>query len=174
MSKVCALSGARVAYLCAGAHQLEELRAITPPWVVSLPAQVAAVRALQDPDYYAARYAQTAVLRDQLASDLISLGLEVVRGVANFILCHLYASGTPAATIVQRCRSRGLFLRDAAAMGSQLGTHALRIAVKDHDTNRRIVSILREALAIGHITAPPVGWSQALEAGPPKQAGCAS
>ena len=37
MSKVYALSGARAAYLCAGAHQLEELRAITPPWVVSLP-----------------------------------------------------------------------------------------------------------------------------------------
>jgi histidinol-phosphate/aromatic aminotransferase/cobyric acid decarboxylase-like protein len=34
MSKVYALSGARVAYLCAGPHQLEELRAITPPWVV--------------------------------------------------------------------------------------------------------------------------------------------
>jgi histidinol-phosphate/aromatic aminotransferase/cobyric acid decarboxylase-like protein/GNAT superfamily N-acetyltransferase len=46
MSKVYALSGARVAYLCAGAHQLEALRAITPPWVVGLPAQVAAVRAL--------------------------------------------------------------------------------------------------------------------------------
>src|SRR6266567_4724142 len=59
MSKVYALSGARVAYLCAGPHQLEELRAITPPWVVSLPAQVAAVRALQDQDYYAARYAET-------------------------------------------------------------------------------------------------------------------
>jgi len=59
MSKVYALSGARVAYLCAGAHQLEALRAITPPWVVSLPAQLAAVRALQDPDYYAARYAET-------------------------------------------------------------------------------------------------------------------
>ena len=32
MSKVYALSGARVAYLCAGPHQLEALRAITPPW----------------------------------------------------------------------------------------------------------------------------------------------
>src|SRR6266576_385362 len=53
MSKVYALSGARVAYLCAGPHQLEELRALTPPWVVSLPAQVAAVRALNDPAYYA-------------------------------------------------------------------------------------------------------------------------
>src|SRR5205085_4484533 len=78
MSKVYALSGARVAYLCAGAHQLEELRAITPPWVVSLPAQVAAVRALQDPSYYADRYRETAALRQELSLRLTALGLAVV------------------------------------------------------------------------------------------------
>lgn len=39
-----------------------------PPWVVSLPAQVAAVAARKDPDYYRARYAQTAQLRRILAT----------------------------------------------------------------------------------------------------------
>jgi histidinol-phosphate/aromatic aminotransferase/cobyric acid decarboxylase-like protein/GNAT superfamily N-acetyltransferase len=147
MSKVYALSGARAAYLCAGPHQLEELRAITPPWVVSLPAQVAAVRALQDPDYYAARYIETAALREQLAAQLRSLGLEIVPGIANFILCHLPAAGPDAATVVKRCRAQSLFLRDAAAMGSQLGSHALRIAVKDAQTNRRMVAILSTTLS---------------------------
>src|SRR3954465_3465127 len=78
MSKVYALSGARVAYLCGGAHQLEELRAITPPWVVSLPAQVAAVKALGDPEYYAARYAETALLRQHLSEQLERLGWDVL------------------------------------------------------------------------------------------------
>jgi histidinol-phosphate/aromatic aminotransferase/cobyric acid decarboxylase-like protein/GNAT superfamily N-acetyltransferase len=142
MSKMYALSGARAAYLCAGAHQLEELRAITPPWVVSLPAQVAAVRALQDPDYYAARYAETAVLREQLAAGLVELGLDVVPGVANFLLCHLPPRGPDSASVVRRCRERGLFLRDAGVMGSQLGSHALRIAVKDAATNQRMLDIL--------------------------------
>ena len=146
MSKVYALSGARAAYLCAGAHQLEALRAITPPWVVSLPAQVAAVHALQDPGYYEARYAETAALREQLASGLGSTGADVIPGIANFVLCHLPANGPDAATVVKHCRARGLFLRDAGAMGSQLGTHALRIAVKDAPTNRRIVAILSGVL----------------------------
>jgi len=146
MSKVYALSGARVAYLCAGPHQLEKLRSITPPWVVSLPAQVAAVRALQDPDYYAARYRETTVLREQLATRLSSLGLEVIPGIANFLLCHLPPDGPDAATVVQRCRKHGLFLRDAGVMGSQLGTHALRIAVKDSQTTRRMAAILAQAL----------------------------
>src|SRR6266700_3962081 len=89
MSKVYALSCARAAYLCAGPHQLEELRAITPPWVISLPAQVAAVRALQDPGYYAARYAETAELREELAGELRNMGLDIIPGIANFILAHL-------------------------------------------------------------------------------------
>ena len=46
MSKTYALSGARVAYLCASPHQLEGLRPLCPPWAVSLPAQIAAVKAL--------------------------------------------------------------------------------------------------------------------------------
>jgi histidinol-phosphate/aromatic aminotransferase/cobyric acid decarboxylase-like protein len=45
MSKAYALSGLRVACLCAAPHVLEPLRAVTPPWSVGLLAQVAAVRA---------------------------------------------------------------------------------------------------------------------------------
>lgn len=147
MSKVYALSGARVAYLCAGPHQLEELRAFTPPWVVSLPAQVAAVRALQDPNYYAARYVETLALREDLVRQLQALQWEIIPGIANFILCHLPVNGPTADVLVRNCRKRGLFLRDAAAMGSQLGDHALRIAVKDAGTNQRIIAIIRETLA---------------------------
>jgi len=146
MSKVYALSGARAAYLCAGAHQLEALRAITPPWVVSLPAQVAAVRALQDPDYYAARYHETHELRAELVKDLRALGLDVLPGIANFVLCHLPEDGPTAAEVVKRCRTRGVFLRDAGAMGSQLGSHALRVAVKAREENTLIVQAICEAL----------------------------
>ncbi len=147
MSKVYALSGARAAYLCAGPHQLEALRAITPPWVVSLPAQVAAVRALREPGYYAQRYAETIGLRKQLVAQLRDLGLEIVPGIANFILCQLPPDGPDAATVVRRCRAHGLFLRDASVMGTQLGTHALRIAVKDGQTNSRIVDLVAATLA---------------------------
>lgn len=148
MSKVYALSGARVAYLCAGPHQLEDLRAITPPWVVSLPAQVAAVRALGDPNYYAARHCETRRLRATLGAELSAFGWEVLPGIANFLLCHLPSEGPDAATVVARCRRQGLFLRDAALMGSRLGRRAIRIAVKDADTNRRMVGIIKGALDV--------------------------
>jgi histidinol-phosphate/aromatic aminotransferase/cobyric acid decarboxylase-like protein/GNAT superfamily N-acetyltransferase len=147
MSKVYALSGARAAYLCAGPHQLEALRAITPPWVIGLPSQVAAVRALQDPGYYAARYQETTVLRESLAADLRALGWTVRPGIANFLLCQLPESGPVAETVVQRCREHGLFLRNAAQMGTRLGPRAIRVAVKDAATNQRMVAVIREILS---------------------------
>ena len=142
LSKVYALSGARAAYLCAAPHQLEQLRAITPPWVVGLPAQVAAVNALRDPQYYAARYRETARLRESLAAGLEELGWEVLPGIANFLLCHLPADGPSAASVTAACRRRDMFVRNAALMGTQLGTHTIRIAVKDAATNREMLRIL--------------------------------
>ena len=144
MSKVYALSGVRVAYLCAGPHQLEPLRPLTPPWAVSLPGQVAAVEALKDANYYALRYRETHALRTELAGALRALNWTVIPGMANFLLCHLPDNGPNAVTVIARCRERGLFLRDASAMGSQLGDRAVRIAVKDPATNRRMIEILRE------------------------------
>ena len=84
MSKVYALSGARVAYLCGGQHQMEPLRTITPPWVISMPAQLAGVYALDDPSYYEARYKETHVLREAFSSELSEIGLEVLPSVADY------------------------------------------------------------------------------------------
>jgi histidinol-phosphate/aromatic aminotransferase/cobyric acid decarboxylase-like protein len=147
MSKVYALSGARAAYLCAAPEQVAELRSLTPPWAVSLPAQIAAVKALQEPAYYAGRYAQTHLLRLRLEQELALFpGWEIIPGTANFALCHLPENGPDAATVVRKCRSRGLFLRDAGIMGHHLGNHALRIAVKDQPTGQRMMAILAETM----------------------------
>jgi histidinol-phosphate/aromatic aminotransferase/cobyric acid decarboxylase-like protein len=149
MSKVYALSGARVAYLCAGPHQLEEVRSITPPWVVSLPAQLAAIRALENPAYYTERYAETAILREHLAQALVALGIHVHPGVANFLLCELPAEGPDTATVVRACRCQGVFLRQVGNMGTQFGSHTVRIAVKDSTGNATIVAALAGALSRG-------------------------
>jgi histidinol-phosphate/aromatic aminotransferase/cobyric acid decarboxylase-like protein len=145
MSKVYALSGVRAAYLCGPETILAGLRSITPPWAVSLPAQVAAIAALQAPDYYAARYAETHVLRTEFASELQQFdGWKILPGIANFVLCHLPQEGLSAAALVTECRRHNLFLRNADAMGSTFGDCAVRIAVKDAETNRRMLDILKQ------------------------------
>lgn len=145
MSKAYALSGARVAYLAAGPHQLEDLRAVTPPWVIGLPSQVAATRALESHAYYEARWRETNQLREELADGLRGLDWDVVPGCANFLMAHVPEQGPSAADVVARARSQGLYLRDAQNMGRTMGDRALRIAVKDADTNRRMLAILSES-----------------------------
>ncbi len=147
MSKVYALSGLRAAYLCAPAPIISELRPLSPPWAVSLPAQVAAVAALRETDYYAQRYQETHTLRSELVERLLELpGIDVIPGVANSVLCHLPSTGPDATTLAQACRAHGLFVRDLTSLRSRLGARAIRIAVKDRRTNQRIVNILAAVL----------------------------
>ncbi len=147
MSKVYALSGARCAYLCGPAHMLDELRPISPPWAVSLPAQMAACEALRNKSYYEGRWAETHVLREQLAAGLEALGWDVVPGCANFLLCHLPPRQPNAAKLVAACRARGLFIRDVANMGSCFDERTVRVAVKDRRTNRDMLERLAAAIA---------------------------
>jgi histidinol-phosphate/aromatic aminotransferase/cobyric acid decarboxylase-like protein len=148
MSKVYALSGMRAAYLCAAMHQLSDLVAITPPWAVSLPAQVAAVRALQDESYYRDRYQKTRSLRAELIEGLQSIGIrEIVPGAANFVMFHLDPEHPTAAAVVSESKQRGVFFRDVSSMGSALGPRALRIAVKNRETNILIVEALEKVLS---------------------------
>jgi len=118
MSKCYALSGARVAYLCGPERLLAELRRFTPPWVVSLPGQVACVMALKSPDYYARCYAQTHVLRQGLREALLRLpGIAaVLDSTTNFLLCFLRAGAPSSAQVVALAAREGVFLRDASSM----------------------------------------------------------
>lgn len=147
MSKVYALSGMRAAYLCGPMHQLADLIPWTPPWAVSLVAQVAAVRALEDATYYAERYAETHLLRAKLISGLRSLGIkEIIPGKANFVMAHLEEEHPTAAVLVKESRESGVFLRDVTSMGTNLGARALRIAVKDRKSNQIILGTLEKVL----------------------------
>jgi histidinol-phosphate/aromatic aminotransferase/cobyric acid decarboxylase-like protein len=147
MSKVYALSGLRVAYLCGPAPHVAALGALSPPWSVSLPGQLAAVFALRDPGYYEDCYRLTHEYRAALADRLESTaGLRVTPSVANFLLLHLPSTGPDAATVLDRCRESGLFLRDVSSMGTGLGPRAIRTAVKTPRENELIADILEASL----------------------------
>lgn len=148
LSKVYALSGMRVAYLCASPHHLEDLRVLTPPWSVSLPAQISAIYALQSADYYETQYQKTHLLREELSKGLRDLGIsEIIPGSANFLMFHLPSENDDAALIINKCREYGLFLRNASEMGSSMGSNAIRIAVKDELTNMRMLEIINNAMS---------------------------
>jgi histidinol-phosphate/aromatic aminotransferase/cobyric acid decarboxylase-like protein len=148
LSKMYALSGMRVAYLVAEPSVAAELRRWTPPWPVSLPAQLAAVAALSDPSYYRDCWQRTHELRSQLAAELAALDDELVvdEAVSNFVTLVLPVGGPSAATFVAECRRHDVYLRDLSPMSSQYEGRTVRIAVKNPDENARIVAACRAVL----------------------------
>jgi histidinol-phosphate/aromatic aminotransferase/cobyric acid decarboxylase-like protein len=147
LSKMYALSGLRAAYLVANTGTAADLRRWSPPWAVSLPAQIAAVRALQDPDYYAARWKETAALRADLAQELalIDARVQVEESVANFVLVTLPVGGPTAALLVHECRRDDVFVRDLSPLSPAFEGRTVRVAVKDAAANTRVVNAFRAA-----------------------------
>jgi histidinol-phosphate/aromatic aminotransferase/cobyric acid decarboxylase-like protein/N-acyl-L-homoserine lactone synthetase len=164
LSKGYALSGMRVGYLCGAPAVIAELERLTPPWVVGLPAQIAAVRALESPHYYADCYRKTHELRGRLMDGLCGLDdrLRVIAGIANYVLCQLPDDGPDALTFVSHCRARGLFVRDVSRLGSVLGRRAIRIAVKEAAVQQRLLAIMADVLAL---TMPRAARSLPLSVG---------
>jgi histidinol-phosphate/aromatic aminotransferase/cobyric acid decarboxylase-like protein len=128
MSKVYALSGLRVGYLVAQPPILARLTPYEPPWAVSLPAQVAAVEALGDPDYYIEHWNETRRLREDVVSQL--KGVTVYPSDANYYLIE--PEDAPA--LAARLREKDIFVREFSGQGY------LRVAVKDAQQNARIIA----------------------------------
>ncbi|GKQ39788.1 histidinol-phosphate aminotransferase family protein [Streptomyces sp. A012304] len=150
LSKMYALSGMRAAYLVAEPATAAELRRRTPPWQISLPAQLAAVAALRDPAYYGDRWLRTHALRRRLATDLAGLdeAVEVEESVANFLTLTLPPGGPSAAQLVRECRRHDVYLRDLSPLSPRYQGRTVRVAVRDTAENARIVAACRAALDI--------------------------
>ncbi len=145
MSKFFALSGLRVGYLAADRALIDTLAPWNPPWSAGLIAQVAAVRALQSYDWYRAHARRTHELREQLRREIDALpGLRCFPSTTNFLL--FATEHVPAATLVARCRERGVYLRDCASLSPRFQARFVRTAVKDAAANRCIVEALAGAV----------------------------
>lgn len=72
--------------------------------------------------------------------------LSIVNTTTNFVLCHLKEDGLTAAKLVSECRKVGVYLRDVGNLGKQFGKHTIRIAIKDSQTNQRILQTLSSVL----------------------------
>ncbi len=145
MSKVYALSGLRAGYLIAAPSTVRELARRMPPWAVSLPAQVSAVEALANPDYYRQRYAETHSLRANLAESLATPGVEIRQGCANFLL--LKVPGSAEAILRRMAEVHDVHVRNCDSMGSCFHDNWLRITVMSPEQNLRIAAAFTSAVA---------------------------
>jgi len=145
MSKCYALSGLRVAYIVS--QKSNYLRKYIPPWSVSLPAQLAAISALNNPDYYQNKYHVIHFEREKFSQGLTEIGFKVFPGVANFLLTTLpIDSNYSSSSFITESRNLGLFVRDAENMGVTLTNKSVRFAIRSSEENIRMLSLVRKII----------------------------
>ena len=71
-----------------------------------------------------------------------SIGWDTVDGCANFVLAHLPSGGPTAADVVASARASDVFVRDVGNMGQAFAGRAVRVAVKDADSQARVLDVL--------------------------------
>ena len=145
MSKFYGLSGLRIGYLVTDPEFAADLERRSPPWSIGLLGQVAAVEALKDRDYYSGRVIETGALREGLSAGIASLeGLTPVLSDANYLLFRTDA--LPSDELLRRTTEQNVFLRDCDTLSPRFGKRWVRTAVKDSESNARILAALQNAL----------------------------
>lgn len=140
LSKVYALSGVRAAYMVAPPDLVESIAPKSPPWAVSLPGQLAAIKALQSQAYYDARYRETQEYREAFLAHVKAEGFQVVNGCANFILLDV----GDAERFCTLAKEDGVYLRNCDSMSSRFSGEYVRTAVKTPELNERILQALKQ------------------------------
>ena len=148
-TKFFAIPGLRLGCMVAHPDITRRVRSQQPDWSVNGLAQAVGVRALQDVDY--ARRTREAVTsaRKELVDALRGLdGLEVMAGVANYLLLRLAHGDMTAGVFSARLlQEHGIAVRVCDNYDG-LGPEYLRVAVRAPHENARLVSALADVFGV--------------------------
>jgi histidinol-phosphate aminotransferase len=142
-SKIYALAGLRIGWGYFSAPIADVLNRVRGVFNINLPAQAAAVAALQDIAAIDRAREHNDMWRPWLEHELAALGLAVTPSVANFVLARFPAAPRNADAAFAFLQSRGILVRKMGAYG--LGEH-LRISIGLEEEMRAVVAALAEFL----------------------------
>lgn len=141
-SKLHGLAALRVGWAYAPEPIIDAVERIRPPFNVNIPAQLAAIAALDDEAFQRQSIALVQQWRPWLVQQLGGLGLDVTPSQANFILVG-FPAGRSAAEAEAFLARRGLIIRGLAGYG--LPNH-LRLTIGREEHNRAMVEALADFL----------------------------
>ncbi len=143
-TKFFGMPGLRVGYAISDEATIAELREFQEPWTVNIPAERAAITALNDWGYIKKTRRLIGKERDRMLSALRLLpGVETYPGSANFILFKLVSGD--AHMVRQKLGYRGLLVRECSGFPG-LDSRFIRIAIRTRRENNRLIKALRELL----------------------------
>jgi threonine-phosphate decarboxylase len=143
-TKFFGLPGLRIGYAVSDETTITALRDSQEPWAVSIPAEHAAIAALNDWGHINKTRRLIEKERERLLSTLRILpGVEAFPSAASFILFKLTSFDAPA--LIDRLGERGLLVRGCSTFPG-LDNRYIRIAVRTRWNNMRLIKALRELL----------------------------
>ena len=147
-TKFYAVPGLRIGAAFSNSQIIDKLNTFIPTWSINTLAQAYTESALNDVEYVK-RTKQ--VLREEQhymynALDAIA-GITVYPPSANFILFHIEQDGVTADSINEALKKHKMIVRNC---DSYIGLNSqwVRIAIKDHDNNVRLVDALTDILKV--------------------------
>lgn len=139
-SKFYGLAGLRVGFAIGPEHIIDVLRRSLPAFPVNTLAQVAALAAMEDGEYYDTVFKTMVEDRDYLTQGLLEAGMKpVFPSQTNFLFVD--ACDVPIDVLDRTLFSKGIYIR--AGGYNPYNTH-VRITVGNLQQNKRIIAIVKE------------------------------
>lgn len=138
-SKAYALAGLRVGYTIGPPRLIDYMNRVRAPFNTGIPAQAAAIAALEDQEHVAESRRVNNAERERLSRELEGMGLAVAPSQANFVLTDV---GRPARFVYDRLLERGVIVRPFGNLPT-----SLRVTCGLPRENDRFLEALNEVLS---------------------------
>lgn len=141
-SKCFGIAGLRIGYLCAGEGVMAQLKKLYNPKSVNRLAQVAAVAALSDLDYYRAFAEEVRQAKQILKDEMGMRGIDIKLTPANFVLMKVPDPSRFCALLEEE----GVYVRDRSNLPKLEGY--VRISIPNVAQTRDLISRMDRVLAV--------------------------
>jgi histidinol-phosphate aminotransferase len=139
-SKAHGLAGLRVGYGIGPADLMADFSRMRTTFSVSVPAQAAALAALDDDAHIQLAVENNAEGAELLVKELSGLGFRVIPTWANFVYCEV---GEDAGAVAKRMQGEGILIRALGAWGAQT---AIRVTIGTPEQNQRFLTVFKKVM----------------------------
>ena len=139
-SKAYGLAGLRIGYGLASPHIIQLLNKVRQPFNVNLPAQAAAVAALDDSDHFNKTLSTVSDGLTYFYHELGALGIPYIPSQANYFMIHV---GTDCDGVYEAMLRQGVIIRPLTSFGYK---DYIRISIGTPEENARCLAVLKEVL----------------------------
>jgi threonine-phosphate decarboxylase len=138
-TKLYGMAGLRLGWLMGDPGLLHRIKPFGPEWSVSIPAQIAGIAALGEPEWEARTRNLMEEERTYVRNSFVEMGLSVCRSDGNFLLVKSPVS------LYEPLKKRRILVRNCVSFKG-LDENFMRVGLKTREQNQALLDAVKEAL----------------------------